>query len=67
MSVKVFMVMVGCALALLFGTLVGMGAGYLARRDGASYPAAAGRAAAAFAATLMLASAMTAALCGLAG
>ncbi|GAA2535293.1 hypothetical protein ABTY20_01055 [Streptomyces sp. NPDC126497] len=67
MSVQVFMVLVGCALAVLFGALAGIGAGYLARRDGASYPAAVGRAAAAFAATLMLATAVTAALGGLAG
>lgn len=67
MSVQVFMVLVGCALAVLFGVLTGVGAGYLARRDGASYPAAVGKAAAAFAATLMVATAVTAALCGLAG
>ncbi|MCX4561571.1 hypothetical protein [Streptomyces phaeochromogenes] len=67
MAVQVFMVLMGCALAVLFGVLTGAGAGYLARRDGASYPAAVGKAAAAFAATLMVATAVTAALCGLAG
>jgi hypothetical protein len=61
------LVVLGCALVLVVAALVGAGAGYLARRDGASYPAAVTRAVAAFGATLGVAAAITAALATLAG
>ncbi|WP_245235221.1 hypothetical protein [Streptomyces violaceorubidus] len=51
-----------CLVALLTGTLVAAAAGYLARRDHASYPAAITRAAVAFAATLTFATALATAL-----
>ncbi|MGP3635330.1 hypothetical protein ACTU45_18505 [Streptomyces sp. 24-1644] len=50
------------ALILLFALLAAVGAGKLARLDGASYPVALTRAAVAFAGTLTLAAALTAAL-----
>ncbi|MFF4362831.1 hypothetical protein ACFY1U_34480 [Streptomyces sp. NPDC001351] len=43
------------------------GAGYLSRRDGASYPAAITRAAAAFAATVTVTAALVTAIVALAG
>ncbi|MBT2395414.1 hypothetical protein [Streptomyces sp. ISL-100] len=61
MSDKVVLFVLGCALVVLVAALMGAGAGYLARRDGASYPAAVTRAAAAFGATLGVVSAVTAA------
>ncbi|GAA2445212.1 hypothetical protein [Streptomyces macrosporus] len=55
--------MPGLAVVLLTAALLAAaGAGKLARLDGATYPAALARAAAAFAATLTLAAAATAAL-----
>ncbi|MCX4561568.1 hypothetical protein OHA02_36000 [Streptomyces phaeochromogenes] len=53
-------------LVALVAVLLGAGAGYLARRDGASYPAAVMRAAAAFGATLGVVSAVTAAIAAVA-
>ncbi|MBK3646713.1 hypothetical protein [Streptomyces sp. MBT33] len=50
------------ALVVIFGLLTAAGAGKLARLDGATYPAALMRAAAAFAAVLTLAAAVTGAL-----
>ncbi|GGR05635.1 hypothetical protein [Kitasatospora griseola] len=50
------------ALVILVALLTATAAGKLARLDGASYPAALTRAAAAFAAVLTLAAAVTAAL-----
>ncbi|MGV9790810.1 hypothetical protein [Streptomyces sp. NPDC003435] len=50
------------ALILIIALLTAVGAGKLARLDGASYPAALTRAAVAFAGTLTLAAAITAAL-----
>ncbi|MEV4334187.1 hypothetical protein AB0K02_27280 [Streptomyces sp. NPDC049597] len=61
MSSTVFMVLMGGALVVQFAVLAAVGAAYLARRDGASYPTAAVRAAAAFGAALALAAAVTAA------
>lgn len=55
------------ALIVVVAGMIGAAAGYLARRDGASYPAALTRAAAAFAATLMLAAVVTGALVALSG
>lgn len=52
---------------VVVATLIAAAAGYLARRDHASYPAALARAATAFAATLMLAAAVTGALVALTG
>ncbi|MFJ2730791.1 hypothetical protein [Streptomyces collinus] len=55
----------GCGLAVVVAVMVAATGGYLARRDGASYPAALTRAGVAFAATLTLAAAATAALAAL--
>ncbi|GAA1447046.1 hypothetical protein [Nocardiopsis tropica] len=54
-----------CALSGLVALLAGVGAAYLARRDGASYPSAIGRAAATAAATLTVIAAGVTALAAL--
>lgn len=54
--------MTAVALVLALALLAAAGAGKLARLDGASYPVALTRAAVAFAGTLTLAAAITAAL-----
>lgn len=54
--------LIAVALIVIFALLTAAGAGKLARLDGASYPAALARAAVAFAGTLTLAAAITAAL-----
>ncbi|MFJ9021879.1 hypothetical protein ACIRPU_18205 [Streptomyces sp. NPDC102259] len=56
------LVVLACALVTLAGIFVAAAAGYLARRDSASYPTALTRAATAFAATLTLTAALAAAL-----
>ncbi|MFB7472931.1 hypothetical protein [Kitasatospora sp. NPDC056184] len=53
-----------CAVILVVATLAGAAAGYLARRDDATYPAAIARAATAFAATLTLATVIVPRLAG---
>ncbi|MGW1954561.1 hypothetical protein ACWCPI_17705 [Streptomyces sp. NPDC001920] len=62
MSVLAYLLMSGCVLVLVVAFLVGGAAGYLARRDGASYPAAVTRAATAFGATLGVVAAVVGAL-----
>ncbi|WP_019608959.1 hypothetical protein [Nocardiopsis sp. CNS-639] len=54
-----------CVLSGLVAVLAGVGAAYLARRDGASYPSAIGRAAATAAATLTVIAAGATALAAL--
>lgn len=51
-----------CALTILVAALTGAAAGYLARRDHATYPAALARGAAAFGATLLLTATIASAL-----
>ncbi|MFJ6783039.1 hypothetical protein [Streptomyces yangpuensis] len=58
-------VLLTIAFVVLAATLAAVGAGKLARLDGATYPAACTRAAATFAAVLTLAAALTAALSAL--
>ncbi|WP_328766016.1 hypothetical protein [Streptomyces sp. NBC_00286] len=65
MSDRITLILLTCALIVLFAALTGAGAAYLARRDHASYPAALTRAAVAFATTLTLAAAVTTALAAL--
>jgi hypothetical protein len=60
--VSVAVVLLTAALVVVFALLAAVGAGKLARLDGASYPSAVRLAAAAFTATLTLASAITAAI-----
>ncbi|MGW2787703.1 hypothetical protein ACWC3X_42035 [Streptomyces populi] len=60
MSLEVVLLATG--LVVLFALLAAAGAGTLARLDGASYPAALTRAAAAFAAVITLCAVVTAAL-----
>ncbi|WP_328687902.1 hypothetical protein OHA74_54160 [Streptomyces phaeochromogenes] len=62
MSSRAALVLLACALTTVIATLVGAAAGYLARRDHATPPAALTRAAVAFAATLTLAATVTVAL-----
>jgi uncharacterized membrane protein (DUF441 family) len=62
MSDRTALILLACALALVVAALAGTGAGYLARRDHATYPTALSRAAVAFAGTLTLAAAITTAL-----
>jgi hypothetical protein len=56
------LILLAAALAVLTAALVGAGAGYLARRDHATWPQAITRAATAFAATLTLTAALAATL-----
>ncbi|MBP8534067.1 hypothetical protein [Streptomyces sp. MK37H] len=58
-------ILLACALTLVIAALVGAGAGYLARRDHATYPTALTRAATAFSATLTLAAVTATALASL--
>ncbi|MFE9112232.1 hypothetical protein ACFYN9_21790 [Streptomyces collinus] len=62
MSDRTAVIMLACALTVLVAVLVGGAAGYLARRDHATYSTALTRAALAFAATLTLAATVTSAL-----
>jgi hypothetical protein len=57
-----FMIVLGCVLVVLAAAAVGVGAGYLVRRSGGSYPAAALRAGAAFGTTLIVVATVTGAL-----
>jgi hypothetical protein len=66
MSDRCSMIIVACALVTLTGLFVASAAGYLARRDHASYPTAVTRAAVAFAATLTLATALATAITSIA-
>lgn len=59
-----FGVLVVCMLVVQFAVMVGTATGYLARRDGASYPAALLLACRVFGATLALTAAVTAAATG---
>ncbi|MGW7647126.1 hypothetical protein [Streptomyces bobili] len=61
-----FMVVLSCVVVVLAAVLVGVGAGYLARREGASYPAAVLRAGAAFGTTLITVATVTGALAAVA-
>ncbi|MGW6521716.1 hypothetical protein [Streptomyces sp. NPDC054962] len=54
-SLHTTVVLLVCAVVVIIGVLAGAAAGFLARLDGASYPAVITRATAAFAATLTLA------------
>ncbi|MEV5846178.1 hypothetical protein AB0M32_29840 [Streptomyces sp. NPDC051985] len=56
MSDRCTLILLACGLMTLVGVLIAAAAGYLARRDNASYPAALARAAIAFTATLTLTS-----------
>ncbi|WP_435106672.1 hypothetical protein [Nocardiopsis synnemataformans] len=62
MSERIMLLILTCALVTIVAVLVGAGAAYLARRDGASYPRAIVRAAATAVATLTLAAVITTAL-----
>ncbi|MFI0711389.1 hypothetical protein ACH4SK_12150 [Streptomyces inhibens] len=62
MSDRIVLILLSCALAAVIAALVGAAAGYLARRDHATYPTALSRAAVAFASTVTLIAAVTAAL-----
>ncbi|GAA4063826.1 hypothetical protein GCM10022233_42390 [Streptomyces shaanxiensis] len=62
MSDRVALTLLACALTVVVALLAGVGAGYLARRDNATYPAALGRAALAFVAFLTLAATIASAL-----
>lgn len=53
------LILFACALTVVVAALTGAVAGYLARRDNASYPVALTRAAITFAATLTMACALT--------
>ncbi|WP_079084242.1 hypothetical protein [Streptomyces longwoodensis] len=59
MSEHTAIVLLACTLTVLVALLCGVGAGYLARRDGSSYPAAGARAASATARVLTLAAAIS--------
>jgi hypothetical protein len=62
MFVQTVTVVFSCALAVLTAVLLGVAAGWLARHDGATRPAAAVRAAQTFAGTLTVLAAVTGAL-----
>ncbi|MEU0068667.1 hypothetical protein ABZ027_03695 [Streptomyces sp. NPDC006332] len=62
MSDRTAVIMLACAMTVLVAVLIGGAAGYLARREHATYSAALTRAAFAFAATLTLAATITSAL-----
>ncbi|MFE4830696.1 hypothetical protein [Streptomyces sp. NPDC056672] len=55
MSLHTTVVLLVCAVMVIIGVLTGAAAGFLARLDGASFPAVITRAAVAFTATLTLA------------
>lgn len=65
MSDHCAVILMACALVTLTGVLIAAAAGYLARRDHASYPAALTRAAVAFTTTLTLTIALITALTNL--
>ncbi|MEU5643027.1 hypothetical protein [Streptomyces milbemycinicus] len=67
MSVRTAMTLFALALSVLAALLVAVAAGYLARRDQATYPAAVTRAATAFAATMTLIAVVVGALFAAAG
>ncbi|MEU4498921.1 hypothetical protein AB0F96_37135 [Streptomyces sp. NPDC023998] len=67
MNNEMAVIVLGMALVVVVASMTAAGAGYLARRDGASYPAALMRAAKTFATMLMVAAAVTAALAALSG
>jgi hypothetical protein len=65
MTERTAVILLACALTFVIAALAGAGAGYLARRDHATYPTALTRAAIAFSATLTLAAAIATALAAL--
>jgi hypothetical protein len=65
MTERMVLLALACALSGLVAVLAGVGAAYLARRDGVSYPSAIGRAVATAAATLTVIAAVTTALAAL--
>ncbi|MEV7243141.1 hypothetical protein AB0N92_18110 [Streptomyces sp. NPDC093248] len=67
MSNHLALVLFTALATLVLAITAAAGAGYLSRRDGASYPAAIARAAAAVAATVMVTAAMVTAAVALAG
>ncbi|MER6187970.1 hypothetical protein [Streptomyces sp. NPDC001652] len=68
MSERAVLILLTCALTIVIAAaLTAAVAGYLARRDHATYPAALARAAVAFGATLSLATAITTTLIQLGG
>ena len=66
MSDRTAVILIVCALAGIIAALAGAAAGYLARRDNASYPTSLTRAAVTFAATLALINTMATSLVALA-
>ncbi|MBT2423411.1 hypothetical protein J7F01_16835 [Streptomyces sp. ISL-22] len=64
-STIVALVILAIAVAVIFSTLVAVGAGYLARRDGATMASTMTRACVAFGATLTLFAVITTAVTGL--
>lgn len=66
-AVTVALALLTTALVIVIALLAAFGAGKLARLDGATYPAALTRAAAAFAATVTLAAAVAGALAAVVG
>lgn len=62
MSDRAAVILLACSVIVVVAALTGAGAGYLARRDGSTYPAAVNRAAIAFTATITLAAVITTAL-----
>ncbi|WP_405525725.1 hypothetical protein OG592_40770 [Streptomyces avidinii] len=62
MSNHTALVLLAAAMTAMVAAATGVGAGYLARRDGATYPAAVNRAVIAFATTLTLAAVVATAL-----
>lgn len=54
-------ILLACLLIMLMGGLVGVGAAYLARREGATYPAALRQGCTAFASTLLVITALVSA------
>jgi uncharacterized membrane protein (DUF441 family) len=65
MSVRTAVILLACTVVILTATLAGAGAGYLARRDHASYPEALTHAAVAFSGTVTLAAVVATALASL--
>jgi heme/copper-type cytochrome/quinol oxidase subunit 2 len=54
-------ILLACLMVLVIGVLVGVGAAYLARRDGATYPAALRQGCTALASTLLVVTALVSA------
>lgn len=67
MSSKTVLFLLSCSVLMLVAALVGAMAGYLARRDGASYPCAVARGGAAFGTTLVVEAAVVAAMAAVVG